>query len=72
MTKIKFKMNKSLAVVCISALAALEVSAVKTEFFDHAFNFFDKPLWNNSNKMSSWMNTGSVNNARQNNFSNPR
>ena len=53
-TKIKFKMNKSLASVALAALAVVPTSAVKTEFMDNAFSFFDKPLWNNSRVSGVW------------------
>lgn len=53
-TKIKFKMNKSLAVLAIAALATVPTEAVKTEFM----NFFDKPLWGSA---TSWMTSPSGN-----------
>ena len=39
-------MNKSLAALAIAALVTVPTSAVKTEWMDNAFSFFDKPLWN--------------------------
>ena len=39
-------MNKSLAALAIAALVTVPTSAVKTEWMDGAFSFFDKPLWN--------------------------
>ena len=49
-------MNKSLAVLAITALATVPTTAVKTEF---DFSFFDKPLWGGSGGANSWMGNSS-------------
>ena len=41
-------MNKSLATLALAAIVLKPTSAVKTEWMDNAFSFFDKPLWSNS------------------------
>ena len=63
-------MNRSLAALAIAALATVPTDAVKTEFMDGAFSFFDKPLWGNNSKVAGFFGSSSNNQQQKSHSSN--